>query len=114
MPDRYKFKNFSATNMAAGPKAKVVQTGDQIVGDLPRLAAELETLKQVLIREAGSPADYKVVSEIEAAKEAAKAGDKATITRHLAKAGRWAFDIAARIGTEVAAAAINRALGPGQ
>jgi hypothetical protein len=113
MPERNSFKNFSATNMAVGRKAKVVQKGTQVVGDLPSLAGELEALKQALIQQAGTPTDYQVVSEIQAAKEAANAGDEATVGRHLAKAGKWAFDVAVRIGTDMAAAAINRALGLG-
>jgi hypothetical protein len=111
MSERYSFKDFNATNMAVGPKAKIVKAGAQFAGDLPSLAAELESLKQALIREASSAADYQAVAEIQAAKEAANEGDEATLGRHLAKAGRWAFDIAVRIGTEIAAAALNRALG---
>jgi hypothetical protein len=113
MSERYTFKNFNVTNMAVGPKAKIVKAGDQTVGDIPILAAELERLKLALIQEASSAAEYQAVAEIQAAKEAANTGDEATIGRHLAKAGRWAFDVAVRIGTETAAAALNRALGIG-
>jgi hypothetical protein len=114
MSERYEFKNFNATNMVVGRKAKIVQTGTQIVGDLPKLATELESLKQALIQEASNAADYQVIAEIQAAKEAANAGDEVTIGRHLANAGRWALDVAVRIGTEMAAAAINHALGVSQ
>ena len=85
----------------------------QISVDLPALAVELDTLKQALIQQATSSADYQAVAEIQAAKEAASAGDEPTFWSHLANAGRWAFDVAVGIGTEMAAAALNRALGIG-
>ena len=74
MAERYTFKNFNVTNMAVGPKAKIVKAGDQTLGDLPILAAELERLKQALIQEASSTADYQAVAEIQAAKESAAHG----------------------------------------
>jgi hypothetical protein len=110
MPERYTFENFNATNMAVGHKAKIVKAGAQNV-ELASLAADLESLKQALVQEASSAADYQTVAEVQAAKEAADAGDEAGVERHLAKAGRWALDVAVRIGSAMAAGALNHALG---
>ena len=112
------FQNAGAQVGAQGPGAKAqdfTQQADQrqIRVDLPTLAAELDTLKQALIQEATTSADYQAVAEVQAAKEAASAGDEPTIWRHLANAGRWAFDVAVRIGTEMAATALDHALGVG-
>jgi hypothetical protein len=112
------YQNTNTQVGAQGPKAKAkefTQQADQrqMAVDLPALAAELDTLKQALIQEATSAEEYMAVAEIQAAKEAASDGDESTIWRHLANSGRWAFDVAVRIGAEMAAAALNRALGIG-
>jgi hypothetical protein len=85
----------------------------QISVDLSALAVELDLLRQKLAQEATSAADSQAVAEIHAAVEAAGAGDEPLIRRHLARAGRWALEVAERIGTELAAAALRRALGLG-
>jgi hypothetical protein len=112
------YQNTDTQIGAQGPEAKAknfTQQADQrrISIDLPALAVELDKLKQKLIQEATSAADYQAVVEVQAAKEAADAGDEPTIWQHLAKAGRWAFDVAVDIGTEIAAKALSSAIGIG-
>lgn len=112
------FDNKQTQVGAQGPQAVArdfTQQADQRlqITDLGGLATELETLKQQLISEASSAMEYQAVAEIQAAKEAASNGDEVGIKDHLAKAGRWALDVAMRIGTEMAAAAINHAIGVG-
>jgi hypothetical protein len=103
---------------AQGPGARAEnftqQASDQEISiDLPALAVELDTLRKKLLQKAASAADYQAVAEIQAAKEAADEGDDRTIWQHLAAAGRWTFDIAVDIGTEIAAKALSHAIGMG-
>ncbi|WP_405360481.1 hypothetical protein OG535_19000 [Kitasatospora sp. NBC_00085] len=112
------FDNNQSQVGAQGPNAKAqdfTQQADQrqLAADLPTLALELERLKQQLVLEATSSSDYQAVAEIQAAREAADEGDEGGAGQHLARAGRWALDVATRIGTSVAEAALMQALGAG-
>ena len=51
------------------------------------------------------------VGEIASAQVAAKAGDGPKAMSHLAKAGKWALDVAKKIGTGLAVAALKASLG---
>ena|SRR5579863_5711585 len=114
MADKIRIKNVRAGNTVIGKRGKITDKSNVFTTEnLPTLAVELERLKQALIREAASPVDYQAVAEIQAAEEAANAGDEPAVGRHLAKAGRWALDVATRIGTAIAATALDRAIGMG-
>ncbi|MEW2285578.1 hypothetical protein [Streptomyces sp. NPDC047841] len=110
------FQNTQNQVGAQGPNAKAegfTQQADQrqLAADMPALALELERLKEQLVLAASSSSDYQAVAEIQAAREAADEGDEGGVGQHLANAGRWALDVASRIGTSVAEAAIRQALG---
>lgn len=79
--------------------------------DLPRLAIELETLRQQLRQQATTREHDAVVAEIGAAAEEAERGDGPGALRRLKAAGKWALDTATSIGATVAAAAIRAAIG---
>jgi hypothetical protein len=79
--------------------------------DLPQLAAELETLRQELRRQAVTRDQDAAVAEIGAAAEEAERGNGPATLRRLKAAGQWALNAATSIGTTVAAAAIRAALG---
>ena len=92
------------TQLASGPRPRL---------DLPALALDLEALKQALRQSAATQANYQSIGEVQAAQDAASAGDQVTIWGHLKRAGTWALGVAKEIGAEVAAAAIDHALGFG-
>jgi hypothetical protein len=85
------------------------QSADAI--DLPALKNDLTALRAALKAEAKEPEEDIAVAEVAAAEVAASKGDGPKVLEHLAKAGRWALKVATEIGTLVAAAAINTALG---
>lgn len=79
--------------------------------DLGELAGELETLRGSLLTEAKSAEQVAAVADVAAAEEAAKKGDAKGVLARLKSAGRWAFDVATKIGTTVAAKAIEKSIG---
>ena len=89
----------------------------QIRNDLPssidftQLASELSRLRQEMKKEAVDPEHDMAVSDVAKAEQAAKAGDSSQVVQHLKSAGKWALDIATKIGTTVAAEVLKGALG---
>jgi hypothetical protein len=86
------------------------KSSDQI-GDLSRLADELEQLRAALRQQAQTVEEDSAVAAVAQAEVAAKEGQGPTTLEHLSKAGVWALDMAKTIGATVAAAAIRAALG---
>jgi hypothetical protein len=99
---------------AVGPDAHVHDnTFQQIQGglDLPRLAEELARLRTVMEDQAaGKPEQDKALDAIVAAEKAAIQGDGLAVLKHLKRAGRWALDVAEKIGVAVAVEALKRAM----
>jgi hypothetical protein len=91
--------NRGATNTAADP------------GELAKLAAELDRLRQALEAGASQPDQHAAADAVGAAADAAAQNDEPTMLQHLAKAGKWALDAATRLGLPIAQAAIMRGLG---
>jgi hypothetical protein len=81
------------------------------IGDLSRLANELEQLRAALRQQAQTVEEDSAVGAVAQAEVAAKEGQGPTTLEHLSKAGVWALDMAKSIGATVAAAAIRAALG---
>jgi hypothetical protein len=79
--------------------------------DLPTLAQELSILRQHLRTEAQTPEQDMAIGALANAEVAAKTGDGPMVLEWLTKAGKWAFDVATKIGTNVAIAALKVALG---
>ncbi len=79
--------------------------------DLPTLAQELSILRQRLRTEAQTPEQDMAIGALANAEVAAKAGDGPKTLEWLSNAGKWAFDVATKIGTNVAIAALKTALG---
>ena len=78
---------------------------------LPSLAEELSKLREALLQSAKEPEQYSAIGAIASAETEAKKGDGPKALKYLSKAGKWTLDIAAKIGTTVAAAAIKESLG---
>ncbi len=78
--------------------------------DLLRLSEELSTLKEEVAREAKSSDQIRALAEVSDAETAAKAGKGSKVVEHLKKAGKWTFDVATKIGTDVAAEVIKKSI----
>jgi hypothetical protein len=116
--DRYEVSN-SGQLGSVGPNASLKgstfeQTWLQIGGevDLGVLADELSLLRSELRKSASSISEDAAVAAVASAEGAALANDGASVMRHLKAAGQWAFDIATKIGTTIAAKAIEKAIWP--
>jgi hypothetical protein len=79
--------------------------------DLPVLANELATLRAEMKKQATEPEQDVSVGAVAAAEAAAKKGDESSALQHLADAGKWALDLAVKIGVPVAIDAIRRSAG---
>lgn len=87
----------------------LAETGNSV--DMGDLAQELSRLRQELSSRSVRPEDAIEVAAIAEAEIAATNGNEAEVTKHLARAGKWALSAATAIGTAVAAAAIKAATG---
>ena len=70
--------------------------------DLPQLADELALLRQEMKKAATGPEQDIAVGAISAAEQAAKAGNGPKTLEYLKSTGKWALDLAEKIGLEIA------------
>lgn len=111
--------NYSAGQAGAiGPNAKASQMTFQQIwnssqGDinLCSLAQELPVLRSAMRKDAVEPAHDKSIVAISEAEEAAKDNDGRGVMEQLNKAGKWAWEIASKLGLIVATDALKKALG---
>ena len=103
---------------AMGPNAKAenmnfVQILREAIGEhsLGELAADLEKLRAAMFAESKTTDQDEAVAAVAQAEDAAKKGDAKSVFGFLRKAGRWAFDVATKIGTSVASKAIEKSIG---
>lgn len=85
------------------------ESGDQI--DLSLLTKELAELRLKLKEKALEPEHDISIGAIASAESYAKEGNGPKTIEHLSKAGKWALDIATKIGVPVATEALKTALG---
>jgi hypothetical protein len=79
--------------------------------NLADLARELDALRSAMRSQASDTEHDIAIGAIAAAGVAAAKGDGPTALAKLKDAGKWAFDVATKIGVSVAAAALKTALG---
>jgi uncharacterized protein YjbI with pentapeptide repeats len=79
--------------------------------DLSKLSEELSVLKETVASEAKSSDQIRALAEVSDAETAAKAGKGSKVVEHLKRAGKWTFDVATNIGTDVAAEVIKKSMG---
>ena len=79
--------------------------------DLPKLAKELSELRGTLQQEASNANEYRALTAVAEAEEAAEKGNGAKALERLKVAGQWTLDVATRIGIPVAQKAIQSAIG---
>jgi hypothetical protein len=79
--------------------------------NLSQMAAELETLRLEFIKSAKTQSDFEKLALIAEAEEFAEKHDGAKVMDALSKSGKWLFDFATDVGTELAAKLIAKATG---
>jgi hypothetical protein len=89
------------------------QAGAQLLGhiDMRTLAGELATLRGKMRQSATEPEQDIAIGHIAAAETAAQKGDRGSVLSSLKSAGKWAFDVATKIGVSVASEAIKKSTG---
>jgi hypothetical protein len=90
--------------------AQIWDQGSQTI-DLTKLAEELSTLRQAMLKESTRPEHYAEVGAVASAEIEAKNGHGPQVLQYLSKGGKWAIDIASKIGVEMAVAALKSASG---
>jgi uncharacterized protein YjbI with pentapeptide repeats len=79
--------------------------------DLSALADELTALREAMSREAAVSSHYIALGDVAKAEEAAKSKDSSKVAESLKGAGKWALDVATKIGTSLATEAIKESMG---
>jgi len=79
--------------------------------NLLRLADELSRLQKAMMKEAIEAEHSIAIGEVAKAEKAAKAKDVSKVAEHLNSAGKWALDIASKIGVPVAVEVLKKSLG---
>jgi uncharacterized protein YdcH (DUF465 family) len=74
------------------------------------LASELNLLMKSIETMPTHPQQQEAVNNIKYAEVAAKEKDTSKMTSYLQQAGQWAFEVATKIGTTLAAEALKKAL----
>lgn len=89
-----------------------LQVGGQVAEtiDLDELSKELARLRQAMKNESVTIEQDIAVSEIGQAEQAAKSKDSTKLAEHLSAAGKWALDIATRIGVPLAVEALKQVI----
>jgi uncharacterized protein YjbI with pentapeptide repeats len=112
MGDKYKVEQAGAV----GPHAHAHDmTFTQIVNqleksvDLSQLAEELSKVRQAMKAEAQEAEHDMAVSDVAKAEQAAKAKDASKVVEYLQSAGKWALEIASKIGVPLAIEALKQA-----
>jgi hypothetical protein len=106
-----------ADDAAQAIRDSTAQEVEQIVAsrlggvDLDALAAQLATLRSAMRQEPDDPDRDIVIGDVAQAEKAARQRDPARVAEHLRAAGKWAADIAEKIGVGVAVVAIKAAVG---
>ena len=108
------------TYTTSGNHSPIIGTGAQVGAfdnsyrgaldniDLQALAAELRDLRSEMKRLSSDEAEHDVaLGEVAKAEAAAKAGDTEGLRTALKSAGKWALEVAEKIGVGVAIAAIK-------
>ena len=81
--------------------------------DLPTLATQLSQLRAAMSEERESAEHDISIGQVAAAEQAASKGDGPKALEYLKNAGKWALDIASKIGVELATATLKTAFGSG-
>jgi tetratricopeptide (TPR) repeat protein len=115
MRDKYEVGQAGAVGPNAKAKDVTIQNFQGADGklDLERLSGELADLRRAMRAAADedNPGHDVSIAAVAQAVSAANEGDQGKALQHLAKAGRWAWDMANSIGASLAAAVLKTQLG---
>jgi hypothetical protein len=111
--------NFQAGQAGAmGPNAKAenmnfIQVLRDSIGEssLGDLATDLERLRTAMLTESKTPEQDASVAAVAQAEDAAKKGNAQGVLSYLKTAGKWAGDVATKIGSAIAQKAIEKSMG---
>ncbi|MBV8901566.1 MAG: hypothetical protein JOY92_15810 [Verrucomicrobia bacterium] len=90
---------------------KQVWQESEVSKELPTLAEQLGVLRNELLKDAISAEHYSSIGAVASAETEATKGNGPKALEYLSSAGKWALDVASKVGTSVAAAAIKEAMG---
>ena len=79
--------------------------------NLAQVAMELQTLKTELMKSATTPSDFQQLSQIAEAEQYAVKQDGPKVLEALSKSGKWLFDFATHVGTDITAKMLAKAMG---
>ena|ERR1700733_5440020 len=100
--------NASASGNTFQQQVNVVRP---LVGEEQRRTLEqLSTLVEELKAQAQQPAQYAALAEVAQAQLEAKNGDRAGVGKSLKRAGKWAFEVAEKIGVDIVVELIKSAM----
>jgi uncharacterized membrane protein len=117
MGDTYKVGQAGAVGSHAhAHDMTFTQIGSQIEKsvDLSQLADELSKLRQAMKAEATDAQHDIAVSDIAKAEQAAQTKDSSKVAEYLQSGGKWALEIASKIGVPLAIEALKQATGVGK
>jgi len=91
----------------------MTQTWNQLRAnlDLAELGQQLSVLRAELLKDARDHEQFAPVGALASAELEAKEGNGPKALEYLSKAGKWALDVATKVGETVAAEALKRAHG---
>lgn len=105
-------------SVAQGEKAQAINLGNVSQAPAPEAAAylsalgpELQKLLEAMRTEKSEPEHEVEIGMVSAADAAIKKGDTSQAFDFLKRTGKWAFDVATKIGVSVAAEALKHATG---
>lgn len=79
--------------------------------DLAQVATELQTLKTELMMRAKTPSDFQQLSLVAEAEQYAEKQDGPKVMEALSKSGKWLFDFATHVGTDITAKLLAKMMG---
>jgi hypothetical protein len=112
MGDTYNIGQINAPS-AVGKNAKIEQlqwqqTMESV--DVSDLFEQLKKLRLAMKQDAVEPDHDVAISSVALAEIAAKEGKKTEALKHLKSAGKWALQVATKIGSDIAVAALKAAM----
>jgi hypothetical protein len=78
--------------------------------DLLTLANDLARLIEAMKKECKETEHYAAIAEVDKAQKAAKSKDVSKVKEYLKLSGKWALDIASKIGADIAVEALKRSV----
>jgi hypothetical protein len=97
---------------AIGDKAQGILINKHVsdIADLGSLMQELRQLREVMKGEASNAEQFQALAHIAEAEEEAEKGNKEKAFKALQSGGKWALDVATKVGTSLVSAYLKQTL----